>query len=65
MVQFLSIIFFLGFFQYLFGISKVPVFFVSSCISQSVNNAVPTALFSKYLLGIRRNNVRMILMHWY
>ena len=26
MVQFLSIIFFLGFLQFLFGVSKVPVF---------------------------------------
>ena len=31
MVQFLSIIFFLGFLQFLLGFSKVPVFFVSSC----------------------------------
>ena len=29
MVQFLSIIFFLGFLQFLLGFSKVPVFFVS------------------------------------
>ena len=32
MVKFLSIIFFLGFLQFLLGFSKVPVFFVSSCI---------------------------------
>ena len=31
MVQFLSIIFFLGFLQFLLGFSKVPVFFVSPC----------------------------------
>ena len=33
MVQFLSIIFFLGFLQFLLGFSKVPVFFVSFCIT--------------------------------
>ena len=32
MVQFLSIIFFLGFLKFLLGFSKVPVFFVSSFI---------------------------------
>ena len=32
MVQFLPIIFFLGFLQFLLGFSKVPVFFVSPCI---------------------------------
>ena len=32
MVQFLSIIFFLGFIQFLLGFSKVPFFFVSLCI---------------------------------
>ena len=34
MVQFLPIIFFLGFLQFLLGFSKVPVFFVSPCIKR-------------------------------
>jgi len=32
MVQFLSIIFFRGFLQFLLGFSKVPVFFCVTCI---------------------------------
>ena len=33
MVQFMSINFFLGFLQFMLGFSKVPVFFVSLCIT--------------------------------
>ena len=34
MVQFLSIIFFLGLLQFLLGFSNFPVFFVSSCMME-------------------------------
>ena len=40
MVQFLSIIFFLGFLQFLLGFSKVPVFFVSPCIRRNSRQAI-------------------------
>ena len=46
MVQFLSIIFFLGFLQFLLGFSKVPVFFVSPCIN----------FMSDFLCTHKRNN---------
>jgi hypothetical protein len=36
MVQFLSIKFFVGFLQFLLGFSKLPVFFVSPCISITI-----------------------------
>ena len=39
MVQFLSIIIFLGFLQFLLGFSKVPVFFVSLCIKRQAGGA--------------------------
>ena len=49
MVQFLSIIFFLGFLQFLLGFSKVPVFFVSLCILTCINYGIYVAQYMRKL----------------
>ena len=51
MVQFLSIIFFLDFFQFLLGFSKVPVFCVT-CISRCVREFVFGLLWPILLLCV-------------
>ena len=44
MVQFLSIIFFLGFLQFLLGFSKVPVFL---CLYESYGTSTPYVLWEE------------------
>ena len=48
MVQIPSIIFFLGFLQFLLGFSKVPVFFVSPCIRLVMHSHTINITFYKH-----------------